>query len=268
MTGDLKVYIKKLTKATAAKERMEEELKIAHKIQMGVLPKKFPAFPDMDEFDIYATLKSAREVGGDFYDFFFISSTQLCFIIGDVSGKGVPASLFMTAVLTLIRAIARDSKSPHEILERVNNEIARENNSSMFVTIFCGILEVSTGDVLYASGGHNPPLLIAKGKGPEFLTSSSGTVIGAFQNLIFTSEKITLSPGDAIFLYTDGVTEAFNKERDLFSEERLIENLSTHYNTPIQELVSKIFQDIKDFAPGVPQSDDITIMALRFFKKT
>jgi sigma-B regulation protein RsbU (phosphoserine phosphatase) len=263
MKSSLKQYIKKLTETTAAKERIESELKIARDIQMGILPKIFPPFPDRHEFDIYATIEPAKEVGGDFYDFFLMDDDHLCFAIGDVSGKGVPASLFMAATKTLIKATARDGITPDEILTRVNNELCCGNDACMFVTIFCGILNTKTGEIIYANGGHNPPLIARLGGEVLFLKQSGGVVVGAIEDLTFKTEKLVLQPGDSLFMYTDGVTEAINEREELFSEERLKNEIITLQKKSIQELVAGIMQEIKVFSQGMPQADDITMMILR-----
>ncbi|MCK4255760.1 SpoIIE family protein phosphatase [candidate division WOR-3 bacterium] len=267
MKQSLKQYIKELTETTAAKERIESELKIAHDIQMSIVPKIFPPFPERSEFDIYATLEPAREVGGDFYDFFFIDDKHLCFVIGDVSGKGVPASLFMAVTKTLIKTIASKNMSPNEILKRANVELCHDNDSCMFVTIFLGILNTKTGEVLYTNGGHNPPLIVHKGKGGDFLEMEQGTAIGAFEDIIFKTERLVLQSGDYIFMYTDGVTEAVNKTEELFSEERLKRDINVLLEKSVKELVLNIVEKIKDFSQGVPQADDITMMVIKYKRK-
>ena len=265
MRDALKKYIKELTDTTAAKERIESELKIAHDIQMGIVPKIFPPFPDRSEFDIYAVLEPAREVGGDLYDFFFIDDDHLCFVIGDVSDKGVPASLFMAVAKTLIKTVAGEIKEPDKILDRVNKEISHDNDSCMFVTLFLGILDIRTGEVYYANGGHNPPLIMRKGKEAAFLGGATGTAAGIIEDVIYEKEKLILQPGDTIYMYTDGVTEAFNKSGELFSEERLKKEASLHQQDSIKDLVREMLGEIKSFSRGVPQSDDITILVLRYF---
>jgi len=265
MTSNLKNHIKQLSEVTAAKERMQSELRIAHDIQMSIIPKIFPPFPNRPEFDIYAVLEPTKEVGGDLYDFFFIDDDHLCFVIGDVSGKGVPASLFMAVVKTMIKATAKESKDPSEILHKINKEISHDNPSCMFATIFCCILNIKTGEVHYANGGHNPPLIIRSGKEPEFLKTSVGMVVGTFEEAEFGKGKVTLGPGDIFYMYTDGVTEAANKKNELFSEERLQKKLSVYKEAHVQELIEATQREISAFCKGAPQSDDITIMALEYF---
>lgn len=264
MKEALKRYIKELKETTKAKERIESELKIAHDIQMGIVPKAFPAFPKRQEFDIYALLEPAREVGGDFYDFFFIDKERLCFVIGDVSGKGVPAALFMAVVKTMIKATAYALQSPDNALEKVNKELSKDNDLCMFVTVFCGILDTKTGKVSFTNAGHNPPLIARDGREAGFLESEKNIAMGIDEEAYFKKDEVILSPGEAIYMYTDGVTEAFNKDSQLFSEERLKDAVSVFEDNSAQEQVRATLAKIKDFARGAPQSDDITIMALKY----
>ncbi len=197
MKKTLMVYLEDLKHTTAAKERFESELNIAHDIQMGLVPKHFPPYPERREFDLFATLVPAREVGGDFYDFYFIDDRRLCFAIGDVSDKGVPASLFMAATTTLFRALGRDLDSTAQsIVTRINQEISRENDSCMFVTAFCGVLDTHTGEVEYCNAGHNPPLIISA-TGVSVLPGSSQLAIGMSEEAEYRSSRLSLAPGDA-----------------------------------------------------------------------
>lgn len=264
MKEALKKHIEELTKTTAAKERMESELKIAHDIQMGIVPKVFPAFPDRREFDLYAALEPAREIGGDFYDFFFIDENRLCFVIGDVSGKGVPAALFMAVTKTLIKANAKETTNPDEILRRVNVEIFKDNESCMFVTVLCGVWDVTANEIWYANAGHNPPLLVRKGQRAEFLTGEHGPALGALQNGSYIKQSLLLDEGDVLCLYTDGITEACNENEELFSEERLQKLLSNDSDMPLKELVENTLRKIHAFEGARPQSDDITLLMLRY----
>lgn len=265
MKDSLKRYIKDLTETTAAKERIESELKIAREIQMSIIPKIFPPFPDRPEFDIYAFIEPAKEVGGDLYDFFFVDDDHICFMIGDVSGKGVPASLFMAVTKTLFKANTDEGVRPDEILSHLNNELAQDNESCMFVTIFCGILNTKTGEVLYANAGHNPPLLLRQGKDAQFLDTSDSIAVGAMEGLSFKTEKFVLHPGECLFMYTDGVTEAANLEDELFSEKRLQGGLSALREKQIKDIVSSLMQEIEDFSQEAPQADDITMMIIKYF---
>ena len=264
MEDSLKKYIHELTETTAAKEKVESELKIARDIQMGILSKIFPAFPDRHEFDIFATIEPAKEVGGDFYDFFFIDDDLFCFVIGDVSGKGVPAALFMAVTITLIKAASIKGLTPDEIMSRVNNDLSQNNDSAMFVTIFFGILDLKTGEILYVNCGHNLPLFIRQKKEVGFIKKSKGIIVGAIEDAEFKSERMLLKPGDALFMYTDGVTEAMNEKDELFSDERLLKEMSTMLDQTIEEKVSSLMEKIKTFSNGAPQSDDITMLVLEY----
>ena len=265
MTASLKDYIRNLTSTTATKERIESELRIAHDIQMGILPKTFPPFPDHPQFDLYASIVPAREVGGDFYDFSLLSQDRFCFVVGDVSGKGVPAAFFMAVAKTLLKAVAGQGLEPGELLARVNEDLSAENDSCMFVTVFCGILDIASGEVAWASAGHNPPVLArAKGR-PEYLPTHREPVAGAMPGIAYTTERFSMAPGDTLFLYTDGVTEAMNGEGGLFGEERLVERLAElSAEGTAREMIESVGKAIADFTGGAEQSDDITMLALRF----
>jgi sigma-B regulation protein RsbU (phosphoserine phosphatase) len=265
MKTSLKDHIEQLTKTTAAKERIESELNIAHNIQMSILPKIFPPFPDKpDAFDLYAVIKPAKEVGGDFYDFFYIDDTHFCFVIGDVSGKGVPASLFMAVTKTLIKGHATGAADPGKILSAVNDDLSDENDACMFVTVFLGILDTKTGEILYANGGHNPPVLVNASGIAGFLDVPGDIVVGAVEGFAYQTTAATLGPDDAILLYTDGVTEAMNHRNVMFSEVRLMETLSAPGKKGVKETLSSIMEDTARFVGEAPQSDDITLLMLRF----
>jgi sigma-B regulation protein RsbU (phosphoserine phosphatase) len=265
MRTSLKDYVQKLTETTAAKERIESELKIAHEIQISMLPRSFPPFPHRKDFDIYALMEPAKEVGGDFYDFFLIDDKRLCVIIGDVSGKGVPAALFMMITKTLLKNVATENLPPHEILFKVNNILAVDNDACMFATVFCGILDTETGELEFASAGHNPPLLYHGEQGIEFLSVDRGFVLGPMENSRFTTRRTKLNRGSTLFLFTDGVTEAMNPQQEFFFEERLKESLSRSKDLHIKDVVQALRNEINAFAQGEPQSDDITMLILRYF---
>ncbi|MFO0795273.1 MAG: SpoIIE family protein phosphatase [Candidatus Brocadiaceae bacterium] len=264
MKSALKQYIKDLTNTTAVKERIESELKIAHDIQMSILPKIFPPFPDRIEFDIYAMIEPAKEVGGDFYDFFLIED-NLYFVIGDVSGKGVPASLFMAVTKTLIKAKTTKGMLPHEILRRVNKDLCDGNESSMFVTIFCGVLNTQTGEVHYSNGGHNIPYILHGHGGVELLSNTGGMALGVMEDVTYQSNKIILKTNDSLFLYTDGVTEAIDANEEQYTDLRLKEILQRSQIFSPTEIIPEIVNDVKHFSSGVPQADDITVLALQYF---
>lgn len=268
MQQSLKEYIKNLTETTAAKERIESELNIASEIQMGILPKIFPPpFPSHTEFELYAKMKPAREVGGDLYDFFMIDDQHLCFTVGDVSGKGVPAALFMAITQTLIRtqAKAQVKLSSAVTLEQVNNDLARDNPSMMFVTLFLGIFNIVTGELEYCNGGHNPPYLLSP-ENPDTvqtLPTTDGIALGIMDDFSFATSRITLAPGETLFVFTDGVTEAMNSREELFTEPRLEEILAPLAKQPVCDIAEQIMIEIDTFADDAPQTDDITMLVLR-----
>jgi sigma-B regulation protein RsbU (phosphoserine phosphatase) len=263
MTRRLNESIENLKETTAAKERIESELKIAHEIQMSMVPKTFPPFPDRREFDIFATLVPAREVGGDFYDFFFIDDDRLLFAIGDVSGKGVPAALFMAVVRTLLRATAGTAPGPGDVLRRLNDELSRDNEACMFVTLFCGILHVRTGEIDYSNGGHNPPFHL-HGGGLTPIENPGGGALGVAENGAYPSARLRLGPEESLFLYTDGLTEALDPAGQLFSDERLEELLRRTRVTGPRQLLGLVVDEVSRFAAGAPQADDITGLVLRY----
>jgi phosphoserine phosphatase RsbU/P len=267
MTRRLNESIEHLKETTAAKERIERELQIAHEIQMSMVPKIFPPFPDRSEFDIFAALVPAKEVGGDLYDFFFIDDDHLCFAVGDVSGKGVPASLFMAVTKTLFRATAGNGGTPGEILARLNTDICRDNESCMFVTFFCGILNIRTGQVDYSNGGHNLPYYLHR-DGVDPLENLGGISLGLVERSPYASGRMVLRPGDALLLYTDGVTEAMNMSETLYSDERLAQFLGTNRSSAPRPIIGDLISDVRHFAGEAPQSDDITVLALHYFGTT
>ena len=264
MTRRLNESIEDLKETTAAKERIESELQIAHEIQMSMVPKIFPPFPDRSEFDIFATLVPAREVGGDLYDFFFIDDDRLCFAVGDVSGKGVPASLFMAVTKTLFKVTAGNGGTPGEILARLNTEICRDNESCMFVTLFCAILNIRTGQIDYSNGGHNLPYSLNR-DGVRPLQNFGGRALGLVEQSPYASGRIVLGAGEALLLYTDGVTEAMDPSETLYSDQRLEQFLTGNRGSAPRQIIGDLVNDVRHYAGEAPQSDDITAMALRYF---
>jgi sigma-B regulation protein RsbU (phosphoserine phosphatase) len=243
---------------------MEEELNIGREIQMSMLPLVFPPFPDYTEFSIYAAVEPAREVGGDFYDFFFVDAENFCVCIGDVSGKGVPAALFMAVTKTLIKSRATDDFSTASILTHVNTELSLDNKSSMFVTIFLGILNIRTGRLTYSNAGHNPPYVRSMDGSVQRLDSRHGPVIGAVAGMTYGEEATVLSHGDLLYLYTDGVTEEMDADDQLFSEQRLADLLSSKEVDSVEAAVRGTISAVHGFQGETEQSDDITVLALRF----
>jgi sigma-B regulation protein RsbU (phosphoserine phosphatase) len=248
----------------SAKHMIEGELKAAREIQMGILPKLFPPFPRHPEFDLHAVIVPAKEVGGDFYDFFLVDKDVLCFIIGDVSGKGVPASLFMAVTKTLIKARALTGVSPDAVLTGVNAELSHDNPSAMFATVFCAFLDTRTGVVIFANGGHNPPYVIGADGNVKALATEPGPIVGALEDVTYSSEATTLRPGDAIFLYTDGVSEAMDKSQSFFSAGRLETDLAMVSALPVEGAVAGVMEKVTAFCDGAEQSDDITVMMIRY----
>ncbi|HOU35822.1 MAG TPA: SpoIIE family protein phosphatase [Candidatus Omnitrophota bacterium] len=257
----IKRFIENLKAETAARERIESELRIAQEIQASMLP---TVFPERKEFEIFAMMDPAKEVGGDFYDFFFVDDTHLCIVIGDVSGKGVPAALFMAISKTLIKTEAREHFSTDEVISQVNAILVPDNQTCLFVTVFCAILDLETGELEFTNAGHNPPLVCDISGCYNFMKMACGFVVGVMDNIKCASERLVLKPGDTIFLYTDGVTEAMDPDKQQFGEKRLREALSGHKDQDVPGLVKNIRQDVFDFVRGAQQSDDITMLALRY----
>ena len=264
MTGELKNYIRNLKETTAAKERFESELRMAHEIQMSFLKKIFPPFPDHKEFSLYANLEPAREVGGDLYDFSMIDERRLVFYVGDVSDKGVPASLVMAMTMTLMkRASQQPGITPAGILRQVNMALAEDNVNAMFVTLFIGMLDVETGTLSFSNAGHNPPLILGADGRCRYLALPDGLVLGVMPETEYSDDSVHLERGDLIVAYTDGVTEAMNPGRQLYSEERLQQTLVTLEGRSVEDIVHQLIASVRTHAAGAPQSDDIAILALR-----
>ncbi|MCK5100332.1 MAG: serine/threonine-protein phosphatase, partial [Desulfobacteraceae bacterium] len=264
MQKELKQNIRELIKTTAVNERIEGELNIAREIQLGILPKVFPPFPDQKEIDIYASIEPAKEIGGDLYDFYYIDKDKFCFTIGDVSDKGVPAALMMVITKTLIKSAASKYSSPADIMIEVNNAIEDDNPRTMFVTLFIGILDIKTGKVTYSNGGHNPPILIKNNGDTEYLKKISGPVVGAVGGIQYKELSIDLKPGDALFMYTDGVTEAMNSEEQFYTDQRLINEITKMAPESSKDTVKGIKSDIKSFVGKASQYDDIAMLMLKY----
>ena len=255
-----------LRQGAKAREQLtaiQHELGIASQIQQSMLPKNFPPYPDRAEFSLYASMFAAKEVGGDFYDFFLIDHDRLGFVIGDVSGKGVPAAIFMAVSRTLLRATALEGLTPGECLNYVNTAMSTDGDTAMFVTTFYGVLHTDTGKVEYAVGGHNPPILLKRG-GAQPLELSPGIVVGVLSDARFETSSFQLEKGEGIFLFTDGVTEALDASEVLFSEEKLEDVLGEVKDQTPEDIVRRVVGDVRRHAGGVPQSDDVTVLALRY----
>jgi sigma-B regulation protein RsbU (phosphoserine phosphatase) len=246
------------------KDRMQEELNVGRDIQISMLPVEFPPFPDRKEFDLHALLKPAREVGGDFYDYFFVSDDEICLVVGDVSGKGVPAALFMAVTKTMLKTSAKDDPSPASILTRVNDELSADNPASMFVTIFLALVNVRTGKFRYCNAGHNPPYLLHKSLAFTCLNERHGPIIGAMPGIAYKEGKGELAKHDTLYIFTDGVTEAMDSDGNLFSENRLEEFFSGFVGATEKDIADASLQEVENYALGAEQADDITILAFRY----
>ncbi len=264
MRDSLKLHIEELTMATAARQKMESELRIAHDIQMNMVPRTFPPFPGRKELDIVAFLKPAKEVGGDFYDFFFINENHLLVVLGDISGKGVPAALLMARIMTLIKTEARGSQECEGIMSLVNREFSLNNDECMFATTFLAILNTDTGELSFCNGGHNSPLIIEESGHVEFIKKAGSPPVGIDEDSLFKRDMLIMKPGDLLFMYTDGVTEAFNEYSEFFGNERLKEAVTLHKKRDLPDLVEKVIQAVESFAGKQEQSDDITIQVLLY----
>ena len=264
MVDDLNTYMDNLKKTTAMKERIESELSVARAIQMDIVPKLFPAYPNRDEFDIYAFIEPARSVGGDLYDFFFIDDDHLMISVGDVSGKGIPASLFMAVTQTLIRSTSMSLKSPEKVLKHVNAELSRNNRSCMFVTLFLCLMDLKTGIVSFSNAGHNMPINIQKNGDVEYIKCKPACALGVVDDMEFNLEELKLKKEESLFIYTDGVTEAMNSADELFGDDRLLKEIGIIGKEPIESIIGEIAYKVKTFADGCPQSDDITMLAVKY----
>jgi sigma-B regulation protein RsbU (phosphoserine phosphatase) len=242
----------------------KQELDIANTIQTSILPKTFPAFPGRKEFDIYAKMMPAKEVGGDLYDFFLIDEYRLGVIIGDVTGKGIASALLMAVSKTLLKATALKGMPADNVLSEINNMLVDQSPSNMFVTVFYGVLDTRNGAFQYSNGGHNSPYLISANGKIRQLENIGGILLGTMQNAEYQSHILMLKPDDILFFYTDGVTEAFNKNEEEFLEQRLVDSLQNSHTVSPDKLVNKIICEVQTFTNGIEQSDDITCLALKY----
>ena len=257
-------YIDNLTRVTAEKERIGAELSIATQIQADMLPSIFPPFPENeDQLDIAAQMTAAKDVGGDFYDFFRIDDDRIGFVIADVSGKGIPAAIFMAVSRTLIRATGIRGGSPAECMRYVNELLAKESVDCMFVTVFYGIYNIQTGEITYCNAGHNPPYLLKHDGSVGPLPMSKDPMVGAVEGLSYHEQKIQLEKGDALFMFTDGVTEAMNASLEEFGEQHLEQTLQQADGKSCQEVIDAVNGEVKTFVEEAEQSDDITMLVLK-----
>ena len=264
MEEDMISYIREFMKATAEKERIGAELNVGTQIQADMLPRIFPAFPERQEFEVYATMNPAKEVGGDFYDFFLVDDDHLAMVIADVSGKGVPAALFMVIAKTLIKNHAQNRETPGEVFTQTNAQLCEGNDAGLFVTAWMGVLEISTGKFVYVNAGHNPPLLKRAGGQYEWLKSRPGFVLAGMEGIRYRENTLELMPGDTLYLYTDGVTEATSSAQELYGEERLQAALNEASELPVSQLLPRIKNCIDTFVGDAEQFDDITMLGLQY----
>ena len=267
MQNSLRDYISRLTKATAEKERIESELAIAANIQRSMLPAISPTIGERQDLDVCALMQPAREVGGDFYDFFFVDQDNVCIAIGDVSGKGVPAALFMSVTKYLVEATVSSEHKLDVALKQVNSLLLRNNEECMFVTIFLAILNLKSGMLTYANCGHNPPLLLVPGASAKPLSEATGPILGVLEDPKIWTESCQLEPNSIILTFTDGVTEAFNSSDELFGDERLVKSVSLASKQSVGSVVNEVMTSLKLFCGDCPQTDDITMLALKFKPK-
>jgi len=268
MSSQIRNYISDLEKAIKAEETVRAELDVSRRIQEALLPREFPAFPELEYLDLYASMVPAREVGGDFYDFFRIDENRIAFCIADVSGKGIPAALFMAYSKTLIQIGARSMADPGEMFTMVNRELCENNEADMFVTAFFAVLDLRTMQLTYVNAGHCPPLLRHAGEDAAYMKMRPGFVLAGIDTVKYRCEKIILKPGDELILYTDGVTEAMNEAKELFGEARLLETVNENRGVSCKDLILQISSALEVFVGTAPQFDDITMLAVRLLPES
>ncbi len=260
-------YIKQTQREHLQLESIQSDLAVAGEIQKAILPCRFPPFPEIKSLDIYASMTPAKEIGGDFYDFFRLDDDRIGLVIADVSGKGVPAALFMAVSNTLLRSISMTKDNSQDCIDELNRLLCRVNVNSMFVTVFYGILNHWTGELDYTNGGHNPAYIL-RGKNGELerLGRFPNLVVGGFEDFSYKSESAQLNPGDSLFLYTDGITEAFDAKEQPFGDERLEDSLVELYHDDAKTIIEGVYADLGDFIGDTTQSDDITMVVVKRLK--
>ena len=264
MDGDLRNYISELASVTAEKERIGTELNVAKRIQEGMLPNIFPPFPERSEFDLFAAMIPAKEVGGDFYDFFMVDDTHIALVMADVSGKGVPAALFMAISKVLLKTSVQAGRSPAETLERVNNQLLEGNDTGLFVTVWLAVIDITTGQGVAANAGHEHPV-VKKANGEfEVVKYKHSPAVSTIEDMKYREHEFVLEPGDCVFVYTDGVTETTNENMELMGEDRMVEALNRHKDAGTAEILSKVKEELDSFAGNAPQFDDITMMIFEY----
>jgi len=268
MEKDIAAYEDNLTRVTAEKQRIGTELALATRIQADMLPNIFPAFPERSEFSIFASMTPAKEVGGDFYDFFFVDHDMLAMVIADVSGKGIPAAMFMMMAKSMIQTQAASGRSPGEVLENVNRLICENNREDMFVTVWFATLDLKTGLMTAANAGHEYPVLKQPDGSFELFKDKHGLAIGAMNGMKYREYQIQMNPGTKLFVYTDGVAEATNAQKELFGMERTVDALNRAADKSPEEILQAVNGAVEDFVGDAEQFDDLTMMCIEFRKKT
>jgi sigma-B regulation protein RsbU (phosphoserine phosphatase) len=254
----------RLAEVEQAERLRARELEHAAMIQRSMLPSTFPPFPDRSDFELHAAMVPAKEVGGDLFDFFLLDPERLGFVLGDVSGKGVPAALFMAVTRTLMRAAAYHETSPGACLSYINQSLFEQQASGMFVTLFYGILNTRTGTLEYSNAGHNPPYVFSPDGQVRALKQRCGPMLGMFEGFQYPTRSTEVSAGEGVLVFTDGVTEACNKGGEFFEESRLEAYLAAHASRPVEELVGNLHADVERFEAGARRADDMTVLALRW----
>ncbi len=272
--NDLQLTIEKgMKEIVAAKAALDDrkslhavqrDLSTAARIQQTILPQEHPAFPHRNEFSIYAEMHPAKDIGGDFYDYFLIDDTHLGFVIGDVSGKGITAAIYMAVARTMIKGIASQVLDPAECLSKVNTMLIPESDASMFVTVFYGVMETNTGVIRYCNGGHNLPFMVRKASSIAQVEDTAGIILGKIEPFTFETKEIQCHPGDRIVLYTDGVTEAMNEMQELYNDDRLLAYLAKYTPDALSTLIRGIIGDVLKYIGKANQTDDITVLSLEY----
>ncbi|MBR4223566.1 MAG: PP2C family protein-serine/threonine phosphatase, partial [Oscillospiraceae bacterium] len=260
---DRRIRAEEEIKIAVEREKTAAEMSLAAKIQMSSMPHDFPPFPDRTEFDIYASMEPAKEVGGDFYDFFLIDDDHLCLVIADVSGKGVPASLYMMVTKVILQSCARLGRSPADILDKTNAAICSKNEMEMFITVWLGILEISTGKVIAANAGHEYPM-ISDGGAFRLFKDKHGLVIGGMDGVRYTEYEFTMEHGSKLFVYTDGIPEATDASNGMFGTDRLITALNSDLSAHPEQILNNVRSAVAGFVKDAEQFDDMTMLCIEY----
>lgn len=258
------LYIDQIKRVTAEKERIGAELDMASQIQASQLPRLFPPFPNRKEFSLFASMKPAKEVGGDFYDFFMIDRDHIGLVMADVSGKGVPAALLMMVARVLVKSSLQNGRGPGEALESVNNQLCESNEAGFFVTMWVAVIEISTGKGIAANAGHEHPVLRRAGGNYELVVYRHSVPVATMEGIPFKQHEFQLNPGDSFFVYTDGVAEATNGQNELYGTDRMLDALNRDPDAQPGQVLANVMNDINSFVDGAEQFDDITMLCFRY----